>query len=33
MSLIMLICFLKSIAKGDSLSFVLPQAACFFLGQ
>gem|GEM_PF-6353966 len=32
MSLIMLICFLISIAEGDSLFYVLPQAA-FFLGQ
>ena len=27
----MLICFLISIAEGDTLSYVLPQAACFFL--
>jgi len=27
----MLICFLISIAEGDSLSHVQPQAACFSL--
>jgi len=29
--LIMVICFLKLIAEGDSPSYVLPQATCFFL--